>query len=180
MQHTLVPTHERKIIRKEYHIRVWIVAFFAVSVAGAIGVAALFPAFMKASLEERLQPDSIASLEKSKNANGITAIEQELGTDKILLSALGEGSDRRLISTEIETVIAVKGTVKFTSMSVGRADDGVARIVVQGVAPTRESLLSFKTRVESQIAGTVATLPISQLAKSSNIQFSMEIVRPKP
>ncbi|MES2216694.1 MAG: hypothetical protein V4481_05380 [Patescibacteria group bacterium] len=180
MQHTLVPIHERKLIRKEYHIRVWIVALFAVSVAGVIGVAALFPGFMKASLEERTQLDAIASLEKNKSANGITAIEQELATDKILLAALGEGTDRRLTSAEIEAVITVKGTVKLTGITVSRASDGVVSIVVQGTAPTRESLLSFKTRVEAQIPGTAATLPISQLAKSSNIQFSMQIVRPKP
>ncbi len=154
-------------------------AFFAISVAGTVGVAALFPAFMRGSLEERLELDTIAALEKQKNEKGINKIETEISSDKVLLAALFDGLDSKNISAEIEQVISGKGNTKITSMSFSNMPDGTSHIILQGVAPTREALLSFKIRMETQVPGTETTLPISQLAKSANIQFSMEIIRPK-
>jgi hypothetical protein len=180
MQHTLLPTPERVALRREYHVRVWIIALFAVSVAGTIGVAALFPAYIRGSLEERLQLGAIAALEKDKSASGIGNVEQELAADKILLAALAESSDRELLSTEISNLLALRGTVKLSAISANRKEDESVELTLQGIAPTRESLLSFKARIENLTPGTSVTLPISQLAKSTNIQFSMLIVKPKP
>lgn len=179
MQHTLVPPKARKLLRQEYHVRAWIVAFFAVSVAGTVGVASLFPAFMRGSLEERLELDTIATLEKQKNEKGLNKIEAELSSDKVLLAALLDGLERKTLSSEIEKVISEKGNIKITSISVNNAPEGKTQVILQGVAPTREALLSFKIRLENQVPGTETTLPISQLAKSTNIQFSLEIIRPK-
>jgi hypothetical protein len=179
MQHTLIPPQERRILRNEYHVRAWIILLFALSVSGTIGVASLFPAFLRGSLEERTQLEAIASLEKNKRESGVVNIEQELATDKLLLAVLAEGSDRMLLSAEIQDLIMLKGSVHITSISVGRLDKAGVRMVVQGVAPTRESLLGFKSKLEAS-PGTSVTLPISQLAKSTNIQFSVEITRSKP
>jgi hypothetical protein len=179
MQHTLIPFTERKKLRNEYHVRAWIILLFALSFAGTIGVASLVPAFLRGSMEERAQLDAIASLEKNKQASGAVNVEQELIADKMLLAVLAEGSDRILLSAEIRDLILSKGSVQITSFAVERIEKGQTRIVIQGVAPTRESLLQFKTKIESGVPGTVTTLPISQLAKSTNIQFSMEIIRPK-
>jgi hypothetical protein len=180
MQHTLLPQHARKLLRREYHVRAWIVAFFAISVAGSVGVASLFPAFMRGYVEEHSALNTLSSLEKNKNARGIVKLEQELASDKILLTALAEGIDNKVLSKEIEAVISDKGTLKIASITINRiSENDSTRIIVQGVSPTREALLAFKVRMESQIPGTTATLPISQLTKSTQIQFSMEIIRPK-
>jgi hypothetical protein len=179
MQHTLVPPHERSLLRREYHVRAWIVALFAFSLAGAIGVAGLFPAFMRGTLEERLQLAAIASLEENKNASNAAAIEQELASDKILLAALADGTNQKLLSAEIGELISRKGSVRLASIAVNRLPEGKVKMIIQGTAPTRESLLSLKTRIETQVPGAAVTLPISQLAKSANIQFSLEIILPK-
>ncbi len=180
MQHTLLPTPERIIIRHEYHVRVWILALFAISVAGTIGVAALFPSYLRGSLEERLQLEAIANLQKSKDASGIANIEQELVTDKLLLAALTEGTDKVLLSTEISDILDKRGIVKVTSISISHPDKGGTDVTLLGVAPTRESLTRFKDRLETENPpGTEVNLPISQLAKSTNIQFSMQIIKPK-
>jgi hypothetical protein len=179
MQHTLVTPVARKQLRREYHVRAWIVTLFVLSVAGIVGVASLLPAFLRGSLEERVQLNAIASLEKNKQDSGVVHIEQELIADKLLLAVLAEGSDRMLMSAEIQDLITIKGSVHLTSFAIERRNDGSVRIVVQGIAPTRESLLAFKTKVETTVPGTATNLPISQLAKSTNIQFSMEIIRPK-
>jgi len=180
MQHTLLPAHQHATLRHEYHLRVLITIFFALSLAGVVGVASLLPAYLRGSLEERLQLDSIASLEKDKGARGAASIEQELKTDKILLATLTDGADTRLLSAEIQDFVTLRGSVKITSFTVQRGEDDSISIVLQGVAPTREALLAFKNRIEEHGKGTTATLPISQLAKSTNIQFSIQIIEPKP
>ena len=179
MQHTLVPPQDRKRLRHEYHVRAWIVALFAISAAGVIGVAALFPSFMKGTFEERLQLEAVAALEKSKNEKGITAKEHELAADKQLLITLSDGLDKKMLSAELEQVFNDRGTVQLNNIGIARQSDGSVRILIQGIAPTREALLGYKSKLENQVMGTMVTLPISQLAKSTHIQFSMEVTRPK-
>jgi hypothetical protein len=179
MQHTLISPIERKKLRREYHVRAWIILLFTICVAGIVGVTSLIPSFMRAALEERTQLDAIAVLERNKKQSGVVDLEQELVADKLLLSALAQGSDQLFLSVEIQDLIALKGTVRLTSFALERGADGQTKVIILGVAPTRESLLTFKNRIETSVPGTVTTLPISQLAKSTQIQFSMEIIRPK-
>ena len=180
MQHTLLPPKERKWLRHEYHVRAWIVALFAFSVAGTIGVASLFPAFMRGTLEERFQLQAVARLEQNKNASGAAEVEKQLASDRALLVNLSTYTDRKFLSAEIEHIASLKGNNLLSSLSIESNEEGASRLVVQGLSPTRESLLSFKTRIENQKPGTTVSLPISQLARSANIQFSLEILIPKP
>jgi hypothetical protein len=179
MQHTLISPIERRKLRREYHVRAWIIMLFSLSVAGVIGVGSLVPAFMRATIEEKTALDAIAVLEKNKKESGVVDLEQELVADKLLLATLTDGSDQMLLSSEIQDLIEIRGTVRLTSFVLERIDKNQTKIIIQGIAPTRETLLSFKNRIETTVPGTVTTLPISQLAKSTQIQFSMEIIRPK-
>ena len=53
-------------------------------------------------------------------------------------------------------------------------------MVVQGIAPTREALVSYKNRLEGLTIGNKVELPISELAKSKDIRFSLRFTRTLP
>ena len=58
-------------------------------------------------------------------------------------------------------------------MSVSRADDGSRNITVTGVAKDRETLLSFAGIVEGIKDFTDVTVPVSDFAPVTNIDFSV-------
>jgi hypothetical protein len=69
----------------------------------------------------------------------------------------------------------MRGSLKFTSFSVMKVATSTYNITIQGLAPTRNSLLTFKTNFENLAPGNKVDLPVSTLAKSTNINFSLQL-----
>ena len=175
MLHTLLSSKERARIRHEYQTRLAIVSLFAISVSGVIGIAALFPAFMRGILAEQTELEKIAVLENDRRSSGVVEMEQELTADKTILAILAEGIGSKPVSGKILDIVALRKLNKISSISINRTEDGT-RTVLQGTAPTRDSLLDFRSQIESKISGAAVTLPLSQLAQSTNIRFAIEII----
>jgi hypothetical protein len=179
MRHTLIPTEERNKLLREYHVRAIIVLCLALSVAGVLGVSSLLPSFLRSEAEEQTRLDEIAFLEKQKDATGIAAVENELAADNLLLTALSTADEIHL-SDKIQEIIRLRGGVKIHAMLLARVGTSTITAVVQGLAPTREILLAYKSHLENDTPGTIVELPLSQLAKSKDIPFSLQIIQKIP
>ena len=178
MRHTLLPYPARRALRKEYRIRALVVLCFMLSCAGVIGIGSLFPGFIHAISEERSQINTIASLQEGKKDSGILEIEKELAEDATLLSALLSLTPHDDMSKRIAKIAEIRGVVDITSISMERSGTTSVAYIIQGLAPTRDSLLSFKTRLEQLVPGGTVELPISELAKSTDVQFSLAYREP--
>ena len=179
MQHTLLPTAERKALRREYRIRAAIVLCFALSAAGVIGLVSLFPSFIRATLEERSSTTMLASLKKGTASASASQIQSDLATENVLLGALPSADAIRL-SAVISDVVSARGSNSISSLSVTRSGTSTMDILVQGIAPTRDGLLAYESRIQSIAPGTKVDLPIDELAKSANIRFSLRVLETLP
>jgi hypothetical protein len=162
-------------MRKEYTIRLVIVFAFALSVTFVIGIISLFPSFISAMMERDAQNKIITTQNQADQANKSSELLKDLSLEKEMLNEIkvnGLGSD--YFHPRIEQLISLRGDVKISSISINKNAEGLTEIVVQGFANTRQSLLAFKSRLESNKNLTV-NLPVSQLAQSSNIRFSIQI-----
>lgn len=175
MQHTLIPQKERRILRREYRIRAFIVFCFLLSVGGLIGSATLFPSFIFTFNEEKDQLSLLSSIRETKDESGVTALELDFKRDNSLISVLSKESKVPRPSTSIQSVIGLRGPVKINAISVDTPTPEDLVIIIQGIAPNRDSLLAFKSRLE-ELAGGGVELPVSDLAKSKDLQFSMRII----
>jgi hypothetical protein len=92
-----------------------------------------------------------------------------------LLDSLNKEKTPILYSDLIAGLINMRGTLKFTGFSVAKSGTTTYSINLQGIAPTRNSLLSFKSNFENLAPGNKVELPVSELAKSSNINFSLQL-----
>lgn len=180
MRHTLLPTTEKTIIRREYYVRITIVACFVVSLAIISGIIALIPAYIYARNEEKGSLATISELKKGEDASGRVAIQAELKSDQLLLSDVAANASRPRVSALIGEIVSARGNVKISAMDLSAISTSTALILIQGVAPTRNALLSFKGRLESLRGGAQTELPISELAASSNVRFSMRLSYPLP
>jgi len=174
MHHTLLPPTERTALHREYLTRVSIVALFLVSVAFLIGIGSLFPAFIAASTEARTGMEAVAAMEKGREARGATGVEDQLKSAAVLSAALSSSSGVQL-SHAIQALSGSRGQVRIYSLSIKRAAAGAVAVSVEGRAPTRESLLAFRTSIEALVPGSTVNLPLSSFAASKDIPFALQV-----
>lgn len=175
MRHTLLPPNERKSLRFEYRMRLAVIIGLCLSAATFIGIIALFPAYIHGRIEEQVQNDAAAQLKKHSDVSGLSAIEKSLNADVAVLNNLSDVSDNIRVSSAISKVIALRGPVKILSMSDIDISSSTVSMSIRGFSPTREELLAFKGRLESQLLSGKIDLPISLLAKKTEIPFSVSL-----
>ena len=86
--------------------------------------------------------------------------------------------DQILYSSIINEIVKNKNSGltinSFNFSSQGAATSSIST-VIQGKASTRESLIQFKTKLTSDPKITNVELPVSDLAKSKNISYSIKL-----
>lgn len=158
-------------------MRFAVVCCFMLASVSLIGFIALLPAFLAAYTDEKSALAAISDIKKGKDSAGAGAIQTRLATDTALVEALTKGLAQPRLSGVVESVAGLRGTNRLSSVRVERAATTTVTVIVQGIAPTRETLLAFKNRLESLSPGNKVDLPVAQLAKGSNIQFSLRLTQ---
>lgn len=176
MRHTLIPTDLRKSLRHEYHMRTGVVLLFMLSIASVIGIVSLLPSFVYITSEKTSGERSLSSLrDVNKEKTGAESIG-ELKKQADTLALFNDQSKSKIsYSSIIESILGVRGAVELNSLSVSRTGTTTTVIVLRGIAPSRDSLVVFKGRLESAMSGNKVDLPVSALAKSKDIQFSITV-----
>lgn len=168
------------MLRRSYYVHVTVVALFLVCVSVIIGIGSLFPSFMSAYTEEQTQLDTVRSLKDNKDAQESSRIQKELQADNAKLTVLSTLATTIRPSVVIGRVLEVRGPVQVSSVVISDLSTSTATIVMQGVAPTRESLVAFKTRLEGLSPGNKVDLPIAGFARSKDLPFSMKVLHNLP
>ena len=174
MRHTFTPRSQRALLDREYRARAVAALFMALASAVIIGVVALLPAFIRVSVAERSALQTIAD-DKTGNSTDAEALQGELSADGSLVSLLASGRGAPKLSDAIRQISSVRSRVALSSFSIDREGTSSVVAVLQGVAPTRDDLISFQGRLEDLAPGASVDLPIEELAKSSDIDFSVRL-----
>ncbi|MDE2038358.1 MAG: hypothetical protein KGI69_04050 [Patescibacteria group bacterium] len=154
-------------------------ALYALAAAIAVGAVALFPAFMKAWIAEQSGVAAVAA--EQGNSNGsLAAAQAALASEARLLVPLSSAASASSLSDAVKAIASARGPVTLSSFSAVRMATGTVAVIVQGIAPTRDDLLAFQSRLEALVPGASVDLPISELAKSSRIGFSLQVTGPLP
>jgi hypothetical protein len=180
MDYTFLPYNEQRAIKREYRIRATIVLLFFLSVAIIVGVGSLFPTYIRASREESARINDVTALKKTNEIMALESTEKDLEKSTILMSVLASSTEPEQFSTAIAAIAAIRGPVSITSFAVEQPSSSVIVVTVQGQAPTRDALLAFKDRLAGIAPGASVDLPISELARDSNIQFSVQVTESLP
>ncbi|MFA6554559.1 MAG: hypothetical protein WCS89_03560 [Candidatus Paceibacterota bacterium] len=175
MRHTLLPLQERIVLRREYYKRIVLVLSLTLSLAIFVGMAFLAPTFIRALSTEREVGGNTADVSKGSNNNDLKNVQQSFARSLVMMNSLKEGQGSPRISELVNEVVGIRETVRFNSFIATKVSTTTFTMVIQGVSPTRNALLAFKSNFESMAVGNKVELPVSELAKSSNIQFSLKL-----
>ncbi len=176
----IIHTDEAKeALRIEYNRRRLVVLFFLL--AGLFGVLTL----LVLSSYFLLQGD-IASLKNQEavldeaTKSGKTPSLETLDVLNEKMSLLGSVNSKWSAGDLIDLILGVKPEgVTIVSLLTKKLPDANTKkqaMDVTGKATTRETLLSFKQRLEAATSVESVNLPISLLAKARDIDFSMSVV----
>ncbi len=179
IHYTLLPEREIRILKREYQARLFIFVLFFMSCAILVGVVSLIPAYVTSYSQEKYALAQLAALQKSREEKGNSAIVKELQQSNQLVLKLKEHKDSIIFSSIITHIINYKVlglTINsFEITSVGPEASSTAQVVLQGKASTRESLIKFKNTLEADPLISKVELPVSDLAKSKDISYSLRI-----
>jgi len=180
MRYIFLPDQEQTILKRRYLMRIVIVAFFLLAVGGLVGVVSLFPTYISLYTEEQSQIKMATLLKKDQDNSGVASLQNELKSDSDKIQILSAVSTGVTPSDLIERIIVARGQVHITSIVLNDIGTTTATITLGGVAPTRESLVAFKTRLQGLSVGNKVDLPITIFDKSKDINFSLKVTHILP
>lgn len=172
----LLPEEQKKSVHREYRLRLVTLAIFFLGLGGAIVFVILAPSFFVVDLKNSSLVDQQTKLEKENpELLNIKELESEIAQQKNKLKIISFENEISP-SVMIEKILfdLVSG-VTINSISLERKEDHV-RISLRGHASKRDFLLAFSKKIEGENMFSEINLPVSDLAKDRDIDFSLSFV----
>lgn len=170
----LIPTPAKKSIVKEYWVRVLSVWMIVWAFALLCGISLILPTYVL--INSQVSVYEVSAAEATKK------VEDYRNASRVLIDSSQQAGvvvteNRQLaISSLVELFRSLQGnTVQISGIEIIRNEEGVEPVRLDGIATDRQSLASFRDRLQEQEAVSVVDLPISNLARDRDIQFSMTI-----
>lgn len=189
IHYTLLPEKEMRTLKREYRTRLVIFLSFFVSIAILIGIVSLAPAYIFSHTEEAEVIRSIEALERDRQDRGADIVMQDLKETGDVVKKLKGYNDSVIFSQIVSQVISLKPvSIKINSFNMpsvvpAKKTSGSSatttptlEVIIQGKSPTREDLVAFRDNLEADPLVTSVDLPVSNLAKSRDISFSLKIL----
>jgi Tfp pilus assembly protein PilN len=175
----LIPTEEKKEIRKDFYSRLLTVFFMMLCFLVLILLIATSPSYI-VSLEKKV---SISQrLEKQKNEVMPEIDQQAVISIKDLdakLALLVEARKNQYIFSQkvINEIVSQRVSgIKITRFSYENNPLDGKKVGITGLAQDREQLLLFREALESDSSFKQVDLPISNFVKGADIEFNLNLI----
>ena len=168
-----LPEKNKKEIKIEYFSRVVVISLIFVVFLGVVGAFSIFPGYIISHYRDI----SIAEQSKSAQTNKVDVSAQEKivkFTNELIL--LLTQLENKKPSDPMSNILAKKNTnISITQISYTKDKDGF-KFAVKGIAETREGLITFIRDLKADKNLSGVSLPVSDFVKSSDIDFSLNIL----
>lgn len=174
----LIPTAVRTAVIKEYWVRVLSVFLFIVSVAAVVVTILFLPAYVLVSTQVDVYAESAAQAAKRVADFDVSA--KTLTDANQLAQKILEQESAENFSVVIKLIESLQPAgVSIDAIELSRSGKEISSVRIEGLADTRNSLAAFRDTLlqHENIADVI--LPISNLAKESDIDFTLAVVLAK-
>ena len=172
----LLPIESKKVIRREYMLRITGIGLIFVFFVFLFSSVFLLPSFFLSIAKEESVRDSAEIVRKSVELREQNSADILLEEAKQKLELLSVSKESILVQDVIKKISGGK-TVGLSIRGISYMDisGGRHRVVLTGIAKERDSLLSFSKYLEQEELFTDVRLPVSNLIKDKDIEFSIEV-----
>jgi Tfp pilus assembly protein PilN len=175
----LIPKEEKEKNAKIFYYRLLVLFLFMLGLSIFIGSISLLPAYfisntkylavnqkLEAQKNEPLPSLSEETLLKVKALNFKLELIEKTQHNQFVVS-------QRIINAITSNKMP---DIKITHISYENDPVKGKKVNIEGTAPSREALLSFRLALEGDKSFKQVDLPISNFVKGSNIQFSLSLI----
>lgn len=175
----LIPKTEKDNNTKVFYYRILVLFLLVLGFSVFVGLISMLPAYFVANAKDvavnkklelqKAEPAPLLSLETN-------AIVKKINAKLVLIE--NAGKEQFFISQKIINAIVLNKMpeIKITNIYYENDKEKGKKVYIEGVAPSREALLSFRLALEGDKSFKQVDLPISNFVKGSNIQFSLSLI----
>jgi hypothetical protein len=172
---TFLPEEYKGRILRQYRLRLASIYLLLASGVLLVGCALFVPSY--AFLDSKRDAALLEKSALSSAGADATALEAEVAAIKEKIRVIEDVSAEPSVASILEHVLDKRSTgISITALSLRRTPGGAgSAIVVSGTASTRDLLVAFSKSLQGDLSFTKIDLPVSSLAKSKDIPFSIAI-----
>jgi len=174
----LIPSVVKKVIIRDYRVRVLSVFFFILSVVSIVIGFLFLPVYVLVSTQVNVYAKSAAdaALEVADYASSTKILANANQMSQQIIQLRSADS----FAATIKLIEANLGAgIKIELIELSRTAGDIAPIRVNGMADTRQNLSQFRDRLLALPEIEDVVLPLSNLAKDKDIQFTISVVLSK-
>ncbi len=179
IHYTLLPDEEIKSLKREYMTRVFVTLLFFISCGVLAGIISLIPSYIFSYTKESEALKDLQDLKIVKHDVGSDVASKNLSQTQQYISSLKSHQDTidfaQTISSIVERKIPLISINSFQLTRPTSLASTTVDVLIQGKAATRDALVNFKKNLEKDTFAIKSDLPISDLAKSKDIPFTIKI-----
>lgn len=176
----VLPDSLKKLIRQEYYFRLAIIVALAFIALQVIGLFLLLPSWVLSTYKEQEALSDVAAVHESPMENHLQSVSDTITQTNRTLAVMNTLLYPEAAPLFQDILSRQPAGVHLTGFSYTLADDGTASIVASGNALTRNILVSFEKSLEKSSLFASVNLPVSNLAKDTDIPFSITLSVKKP
>lgn len=170
----LIPSFAKKKITTEYWIRVVTVWFYLWGTGLIVATVLLFPVYIFTSVQIDVNAASASAAEA--NVENYEDVAFDLKKATLQARYIIEDDRRNKAHQYVDLFTRNAGVgVAIERISFAKTQAGVQPITISGQAESRETLAAFRDRLLTEPAIEQANLPISNLAKDRDIDFTITV-----
>lgn len=179
----LIPPHGQTALTHEYMLRVGSVYCFILAGVLAASTALMIPTYVLTSSQLKTVQSGTNEMESTSVAFEKAA--EEVKRANAVMAQLRINSALPVYSEIVEEIVRIAPAgISFTTFRTANSDaaaeEAAPEILVQGHATNRNALATFKTALEDNALFETATVPISDLARDTNLPFVVTITLATP
>jgi hypothetical protein len=170
----LIPPQGRTALKHEYILRVGSLYAFLLAGVCVAGTALFIPTYVLTSSQLTGAKDKSAEIEVTKQA--FDRAFEEIKVANTLMAQLQKTKTTTPATKVIEEIIrlAPEG-LRFTAFGTSEEAGVLKNVTVSGNASTRQALVSFKAQIEASPLFDEVVIPLSDLARETELPFSVSI-----
>ncbi len=175
----LIPPNGHTALKHEYVLRIASVYGFILGGVFLASAALMVPTYVLTSAQLKTAHQSNEEMELTKAAFAEAA--DEIKRVNAVMSVLRIEENPIVYSEIIEEVIrSTSEGITLATFRAAQVNTTLNTVVVQGTASNRRSLSSFKDALEASPLFETAQLPISDLARDTNLPFMVTLTMAQP
>lgn len=162
-----------------FYLRLAAVLFGILGTSVFLASATMIPSYAGSSIKKNLAESKLAE----QKAEPIPDVDQKTLSDLADLNkklSIIEGAEKNQYSmtkNAVAELISKKmPDIKITSITYSNTAQGGKKITIQGIAPSRERLLSFSQALENDAAFQKVDVPVSNFVQGQNIPFFITLI----